>query len=85
VKLGKPNGARALRGKQRGNKEAVAAIKRKAQEHASNLRSILEEIRGQGITSVRRIAEELNRRGILAPRGGEWQPTTVVRLLGRLR
>ena len=85
MKLGNPNGARALRGKQTGNKEAVAAIKLKAEEHATNLRSILEDIRGEGITSIRRTAEELNRRGILAPRGGEWQPTTVVRLLARLR
>ena len=44
VKLGNPNGARCLRGKQTGNKEAVAAVKQKAQEHATNLRSILEEI-----------------------------------------
>jgi len=36
VKLGNPNSARALRGKQKGNREAVAAIKRKAQEHAAN-------------------------------------------------
>lgn len=85
VKLGNPNGARALRGKQTGNKEAVVAIKRKAQEHAGNLRSILDDVRAQGITSVRKITDELNRRGILAPRGGEWQPTTVVRLLARLR
>jgi hypothetical protein len=85
VKLGNPNGARALRGKQVGNKEAVAAIKLKAQEHATNLRSILDDVRGQGITSIGWIAEELNQRGILAPRGGEWQPTTVVRLLARLR
>lgn len=84
VKLGNPNGARALKGKQTGNKEAVAAIKRKAQEHASNLRSILDDIRAHGIISVRMIAEELNRRGILAPRGGEWQPTTVVRVIARL-
>jgi DNA invertase Pin-like site-specific DNA recombinase len=38
IKLGNPNGARALRGKQVGNKEAVEAIKLKAQEHATNLR-----------------------------------------------
>ena len=81
MKLGNPNGARALRGKQVGNKEAVVAIKLKAQEHATNLRSILDDIRGEGITSIRLTAEELNRRGILAPRGGEWQPTTVLRLL----
>ena len=84
VKLGNPNGARALRGKQVGNKEAVATVKLKAQEHANNLRAIVEDIRAQGITSIRTMAEELNRRAILAPRGGEWQPTTVVRLLARL-
>jgi DNA invertase Pin-like site-specific DNA recombinase len=84
VKLGNPNGARALRGKEVGNKEAVAAIKQKAQEHATNLRAILDDIHAHGIASIRKIAEELNRRGILAPRGGEWQPTTVVRLLARL-
>jgi DNA invertase Pin-like site-specific DNA recombinase len=84
VKLGNPNGARALRGKQVGNKEAVAAVKQKAQEHASNLRAIIEDIQAQGVTSIRKMAEELNRRSILAPRGGEWQPTTVVRLLARL-
>jgi len=84
VKLGNPNGARALRGKQTGNAEAVAAIKLKAQAHAANLQSIVEDVRSQGITSIRKIAEELNRRGILTPRGGEWQPTTVVRLLERL-
>jgi DNA invertase Pin-like site-specific DNA recombinase len=84
VKLGNPNGARALRGKQTGNKEAVDAVQRRAQEHANNLRAIVDDIRAQGITSIRKIAEELNSRAVLAPRGGEWQPTTVVRLLARL-
>ena len=84
VKLGNPNGARALRGKQVGNSEAVAAIKLRAQEHATNLRAIVDDVRAQGITSVRKGCEELNQRGILAPRGGNWQPTTVVRLLARL-
>jgi hypothetical protein len=55
-----------------------------SQEHATNLRSIMDDVRAQGTTSVRKIAEELNNRGILAPRG-EWQATTVVRLLARLR
>lgn len=85
VKLGNPNGACALRGRQKGNGEAVAAIKLRAQEHATNPRSILDDVCGNGITSVRKIAEELNRRGILASRGGEWQTITVVGLLSRLR
>jgi hypothetical protein len=52
VKLGNPNGARALRGKQTGNKETVEAIKLKAQEHANNVGAILSDVRVQGITSV---------------------------------
>jgi DNA invertase Pin-like site-specific DNA recombinase len=84
VKLGNPNGARALRGKQTGNAEAVAAIKERAQEHAENLRAILADVRAQGATSVRQIADALNSRDILTPRGGRWHATSVVRLVERL-
>jgi DNA invertase Pin-like site-specific DNA recombinase len=83
-RLGNPNGARALKGKQVGNKEAVAVIKALAQERAQNLRAIIADVRSSGITSVRAIADELNRRAILTPRGGQWHATSVVRLLGRL-
>ena len=84
VKLGNPNGARALRGKQRGNAKAVAAIKAKANERASNLSAIIVDLHAQGVSSVRMIARELNNRAVLTPRGGEWHPTSVVRLLERL-
>src|SRR3954471_6836097 len=62
VKLGNPNGARALRGKQVGNQEAVASIKRRAQERAETLKAILSELRTDGYTSVRVMADEMNRR-----------------------
>jgi len=84
VKLGNPNGARALRGKQKGNREAVAAIKARAAQRATNLRGIVEDLRSQGISSVRRLAAELNSRGILTPRGGSWHPTSVARLQTRM-
>lgn len=84
VKLGNPNGARALKGKQTGNSEAVAKITEKAAQRAMDLRGIIEGIKRSGITSVRGIAEELNHQGISAPRGGEWHPTAVSRLLARL-
>jgi DNA invertase Pin-like site-specific DNA recombinase len=84
VKLGNPNGARALRGKQTGNAEAVASIRLKALDHAENLRTIVADMRAQSIASVRRIADELNSRGILTPRGGRWHPTSAARLLERL-
>src|ERR1700727_2704022 len=72
VKLGNPNGARALRGKQVGNAQAVAAVKANAEHRAANLRAIVDDLRAQGVTSIRTIAAELNERGILTPRGGAW-------------
>jgi DNA invertase Pin-like site-specific DNA recombinase len=84
VKLGNPNGARALRGKQTGNAEAVAKIKEKAAQRAQDLEGIIASMKREGTTSVRGIAEELNRQGITAPRGGSWHPTAVGRLLNRL-
>jgi DNA invertase Pin-like site-specific DNA recombinase len=84
VKLGNPNGARALRGKQTGNAQAVAAVKANAKRRAGNLIAIVNDIRSQGLTSVRAIAAELNERGVLTPRGGAWHPTSTARLLSRL-
>src|ERR1700744_5173924 len=60
VKLGNPNGARALKGKQVGNAQAVAAVKANAEQRASNLRAIVDDLRSQGVASVRNIAAELN-------------------------
>jgi len=84
VKLGNPNGARALRGKQVGNADAVARIKQNAAQRAADLKGIVDDIRGSGITTVRGIAEELHARGIKAPRGDVWHATAVSRLLTRL-
>jgi DNA invertase Pin-like site-specific DNA recombinase len=49
VKLGNPNGARALRGKQAGNKQAVAAVRANAGHRAANLRTIVDDLRSQGL------------------------------------
>jgi DNA invertase Pin-like site-specific DNA recombinase len=84
VKLGNPNGARALKGKQVGNKQAVAAVRANAQHRATNLRAIVDDLRSQGFTSVRTIATQLNERGILTARGGSWHQTSAHRLLSRL-
>ena len=84
VKLGNPNGARALRGKQVGNRQAVAKVKANAEQRAANLRAIIDDVRAKGATSVRAIAAALNARGVLTPRGGEWHPTSTARVLARL-
>jgi DNA invertase Pin-like site-specific DNA recombinase len=84
VRLGNPNGARALRGKQVGNAEAVARLKAAAAERADDLRGIVADIRRSGITTVRGIADELQARGIKAARSDTWHPSAVARLLARL-
>src|SRR5262245_27508025 len=81
VKLGNPNGARALKGKQAGNEQAIAKVKANAKERAANLKTIVDDLRSQGIKSVRAITEEMNARGILTPRARAWHPTSVARLL----
>ena len=84
VKLGNPNGARALLGRQVGNADAVAKIKANATQRALDLKGIVSVLQTSGRTSVRSIAEALNDQGIPAPRGDRWHPTAVSRLLTRL-
>lgn len=45
---------------------------------------VIAEIQGQGITTLRRIAAELNAREVDAPRGGQWSAVQVHRVLTRL-
>jgi hypothetical protein len=81
-RLGNPKGAAHLKG--RGNAEAVEVIQAKAEARADELAALVQEIKANGATTVRAIAAELNRQGIQSPRGGEWSPSSVHRLLGRI-
>ncbi len=71
VKLGVTGKERA-----RENRSAANAFARK-------LRPVIKGLAGEGITSVRKVTEALNERGIETPRGGRWHPTGVARLLAR--
>lgn len=90
VRLGNPNGGEVLREWHRRRKAAGRAHDTsrgtaKAQEAASVVREpALEQVRAlqaEGFMGKRAIAAELNRRGILSPRGGFWHPTSVARIL----
>jgi DNA invertase Pin-like site-specific DNA recombinase len=83
VKLGNPNGARALKRARRGNAAAVAMLKAGADRRADDVMPIVNDIRASGVTSLLGIADELNARGILTARGGQWYATTVRNLLAR--
>jgi DNA invertase Pin-like site-specific DNA recombinase len=83
VKLGNPNGAAALRRAGKGDAPLRAAVARTAQAHARDLAPVLEELRAQGVTSLRGIAAALNQRGMLTRRGGRWHASSVRNLIMR--
>ena len=59
-------------------------IARNANRHARDLAPVVADIRAGGATSLRAIAAELNGRGMLTRRGGQWHVSTVMNLLDRL-
>jgi DNA invertase Pin-like site-specific DNA recombinase len=96
VRLGNPLGAEALRRyhkarKRRGEPHrtgaaaAVEAVRINAAARAEAIAATVAALQAQGVTSHRGLAEVLNAQRVPTPRGGSWHPTTVARLLGRLR
>ena len=85
VRLGNPNGAKALRRAGQGNAASVHVIRQAADRHAANLRPVLDALKHQGITSLGAVADALNERGMLTPRGGRWHKSSVRNLVQRLQ
>jgi DNA invertase Pin-like site-specific DNA recombinase len=62
----------------------AAENKREASEFAQGLAATLEDIREQGITTIRGIRDELNRRQVPSASERTWHISTVFRLVERL-
>ena len=84
TKLGNPNGAAALVRAGKGNAASVEAIRGGADSFAADVAPIVSDINAAGHTSLRAIAGELNRRGIVTRRGGAWHAATVRDIVNRL-
>ena len=72
------------RGVRLGNPEQAKANRLEAEAHAERLRPVLTELRDLPSRAIAAELAELAKRAIRTPRGGEWQSTTVMRLLRRL-
>lgn len=81
-RLGCPNGAAHLR--RFGGAAGVKAIKAKADERAAGLVETIVEINAEGVRSARGVANALNERGIVTPRGGKWSHRSVLDVLARV-
>ena len=62
----------------------VKANQERAEARAADLAPIIRELQATSITSLRGIADELNRRGIRTPRGKQWLAGSVSQLLTRI-
>lgn len=58
-------------------------VARNADQFAEGLAPVIEDIRASGATSLRAMADELNRRGIVTRRGGRWHVSNVRNLIRR--
>lgn len=83
-RLGNQNGTAAIRRAAKGNSAAMAAVRAKADHHASSLRATLGELEDAGVNSLAGVAKALKDRGILTPRGGRWHASSVANLRSRL-
>ena len=70
--------------RKRGGHGALAN-RRAADLYAYKIAPIIAELNASGIVLPRAIADELSKRQVRTARGGTWHPTTVARLLARLR
>ena len=60
-----------------------ATLIESAEALAHGLAPVLRAVQSEGATTLRSIAQALNRRGIKSPRGGTWHPSSVSNLLSR--
>ena len=67
--------------RRRARKNSAKARQQQAVKRAHDLMPIIDQLRAEGATSLRQIADALTAHGIPAPRGGEWQAVQVQRVL----
>lgn len=84
VKLGNPNGVAALLRAGKGGAALRATVTSNADAHAADLAEVLRDIRTEGHLTLRAIAAELNRRGMVTRRGGQWHVSSVRNLMCRI-
>lgn len=83
-RLGNPNGAAALRKARKGNLASLDAIKSAAADRAEQMRPVIDDMQGRGITSLGALAKALNEGGFVTARGGKWHASSVRNLMARL-
>lgn len=66
---------------EQGREAALEARQAKSASYRADILPVIEDKRRQGATTLQAIADALNADGTPAPRGGEWSPVQVCRIL----
>jgi DNA invertase Pin-like site-specific DNA recombinase len=69
----------------KGRKAALETRRKAALQRAEDVAPIVAQLRAEGATSLRQVAEGLNARGVPAPKGGRWSAVQVIRAQARMR
>ena len=83
VVLGGDRGSLTKKVRDKGRAIGIEVRRQRARKRAADLLPIIEAIREEGALSLQDIADGLNQRSIPTAQGGAWQPTQVMRVLGR--
>lgn len=65
----------------KGTRQSIVVRQESAAKRRSDLRPLIDQMRAQGTTSLRAVAERLNQSGITTARGQAWSATQVRRVL----
>lgn len=66
----------------KGSAAAAAARTAASRARHQKVRQAIDALRATGATSLRQIAAELDRQGVITPRGGQWSANQVRRVVG---
>jgi Recombinase len=66
---------------EKGSRASAIARATLARVRAADILPVINTLQADGVTTLWRIAETLNERGIPAPRGGSWSPMQVSRVI----
>jgi hypothetical protein len=72
----------ALRRAGKGNRAAITKVKADANQRAHDLARFIQDLRKSGAFTLAAIANELNSREMVAPRGGRWHLSYLQRVIG---
>ncbi|MGN8095766.1 recombinase family protein [Methylobacterium sp. 22177] len=75
------DGANLRRDSVLGREVSLRVRRERAARRAADVGPVIDALRGDGVDTLRAIAAVLNARGIPAPRGGDWAPTQVMRII----